>query len=198
MKLIKFFETNPVLRDKNSGKVEKTAKKEAKCRLVGAFDEQYIISKPFAVWRSLRASMRREVKREKENKTLSSWKFYCSFFSYLKPVMLRAWSKSDECSDLGLLFIQTLVQISLWRFFGFSSSKLHHQLQFNELLPAKCYRYYVYSFWSCKAKLRRSLGGRCRVISIQKSRSVKHCCCATFCTKDCRLPCHDFCATLLR
>ena len=47
MKLIKLFEANPVLWDNNSGKFEKTAKSEQKCRLVGAFDKKYIIRELF-------------------------------------------------------------------------------------------------------------------------------------------------------
>ena len=39
VKLIKFFEANPVLWDNNSGKVGKTAKSKTTCRLVETFDE---------------------------------------------------------------------------------------------------------------------------------------------------------------
>ena len=98
IKLIKIFEGSPVSWDNNCGKYGKTAKIEATCCLVKAFDNQYMASELFAIWRSLRASMLREVKWERENIIQFQWNFY-SVLLFLKPALLCACSKSDEWSD---------------------------------------------------------------------------------------------------
>ena len=73
----------------------KKAKEDATSRLVKAFSYQYTANELLAMWKSLRSSMLREIKREKENKTQSRWKFY-SAMAFLKPVLC---SKADEWSD---------------------------------------------------------------------------------------------------
>ncbi len=55
----------------------------------------YTVTKLFAMWKSLRSSFLREIKREKENQTQSKWKFYKAM-AFLKPALE---SKTDEFSD---------------------------------------------------------------------------------------------------
>lgn len=64
-----------------------------------SFKYQYSSNELQAVWRSLRASMLREVKRVSEKKNYhSQWKFYKPLL-YLKPHLEKAIAKADEWED---------------------------------------------------------------------------------------------------
>ena len=97
LKLISFMKKMPCLW--SSGKFTKTEKNEAVKELEEEFNYEHTGEELMSVWKSMRASMLREVKRVfKQKEYKSSWKFYqCMLF--LKPVLDKMCQKAEEWTD---------------------------------------------------------------------------------------------------
>ena len=97
LKLISFMKKMPCLW--SSGKFTKTEKNKAVKELEEEFNYEHTGEELMSVWKSMRASMLREVKRVfKQKEYKSSWKFYqCMLF--LKPVLDKMCQKAEEWTD---------------------------------------------------------------------------------------------------
>ena len=97
LKLISFMKKMPCLW--SSGRFTKTEKNKAVKELEEEFNYEHTGEELMSVWKSMRASMLREVKRVfKQKEYKSSWKFYqCMLF--LKPVLDKMCQKAEEWTD---------------------------------------------------------------------------------------------------
>ena len=97
LKLISFMKKMPCFW--SSGKFTKTEKNKAVKELEEEFNYEHTGEKLMSVWKSMRASMLREVKRVfKQKEYKSSWKFY-QCMSFLKPVLDKMCQKAEEWTD---------------------------------------------------------------------------------------------------
>ena len=103
LKLIEFYSHNSVLWDtslKLSRKSFQDQRDDAMKKLEETFSSfNFTSAELVAVWKSLRASMLREIKKENESDEYhSQWKFYRPML-FIKPVLDRLNSKAGEWSD---------------------------------------------------------------------------------------------------
>ena len=97
-KLIAFFEGQDILwnvRVKSSKQQKETALQE----LEEHFEFKYTSAELMAVWKSLRTSMLREIKRSKtENGYKSAWKFW-NLMGFIKPALEKSYQKAEDWND---------------------------------------------------------------------------------------------------
>ena len=94
MKLIEVMKEKKCLW--GSEKYSRAEKQEASSKLEEACGSQHTTSELMSVWKSLRASMLREVKKaRKEPGSRSTWKFYQAML-FLKPTLDKVCDKSEE------------------------------------------------------------------------------------------------------
>ena len=103
LRLIEFYSRNPVLWDtsiKLSRKSFQEQRDDAMSKLEEAFSCcNFSSAELVAVWKSLRASMLREVKKENESDDYrSQWKFYKPML-FIKPALDRLNNRAAEWSD---------------------------------------------------------------------------------------------------